>query len=101
MTEKTFLITLDDVKVCPHCSYARCNVKLIRLGSPRCNGELRDRPEYCPLVEHDIGMCHIKYKELSNGEEKDLESVATEAAKRIWPEELRSKVLLGLDEYDF
>lgn len=76
MTEKTFLITLDDIKVCPHCSYARCNAKFILFRSPRCNGELRDRPEYCPLVEHSIGECHIQYKE-------EQLKMADEAAKRV------------------
>jgi len=102
MSEKTFLVKMDDEYRC-RC-YAALDMECLNSEDGICcpsRGNLKKRPEWCPLIEHSIGECHIKYKELSNREEKDLESVATEAAKRIWPDELRSKVLLGLDEYDF
>lgn len=62
MTEKTFLINLDDTKVCPHCSYIqgcmRCtametdfDLLTMKLVICACTGELRDRPERCPLKE--------------------------------------------------
>jgi len=36
----------------------------------RCEGKLEARPDWCPLVEHSIGECHIKYKEKQKKDNK-------------------------------
>lgn len=67
MSEKTFLIKMDDTKFCDVREYGEVIGIFYCQKIPYCSckGNLNDRPEWCPLQEHSIGECHIKYKETS------------------------------------
>lgn len=70
MSEKTFLIKMAEKRTCSLTldgayGYKICGHADASFGYT-CQGNLKNRPVWCPLVEHDIGMCHIKYKEESN-----------------------------------
>jgi len=66
MTEKTFLITMDEV-----CDLSFMNI--CQRYQKDCSGEICYRPSWCPLVEHSIGECHTQYKEaqFKMAEERD------------------------------
>lgn len=67
---KTYQLKWETRKLCM-CRHKAVNSEKMSCSEPfnvgrECEGNLNERPEWCPLIEHDIGMCHIKYKEESN-----------------------------------
>jgi len=77
--EKKWLIELEEGQICPCCDVHRrsCNAKRWDDGwLLQCEGKLGVRPLLCPIEEHDISVCHEKYKE-------DAENMTCEASKRL------------------
>lgn len=71
MVERSFLITLDDSEICDHLELECMEPYCLRKSEYfKCNGDLKQRPELCPLVEHGIGDCHISYLEQMRSLEK-------------------------------
>lgn len=77
MTEKTFLVTMNMKERCKSIVETSSNDICWLMHNVGCGGELNNRPDWCPLVEHSIGECHTKYKEAQF-------KMAEEAAERGW-----------------
>jgi len=50
MSEKTFLVKMDDIEFCSNCLTFTHRTYCI-LNNKNCGGNLNNRPEWCPLVE--------------------------------------------------
>lgn len=58
MSNKTFLITMEDDQSCDYRGYSRIDRLFFcsRTDLKPCGGWLKERPEWCPLVEvEDLG----------------------------------------------
>ena len=53
MSEKTFLVTMDDTKFCDLREYGECTGIFYceKCHYKKCIGNLKARPEWCPIVE--------------------------------------------------
>lgn len=73
MTEKTFLVTMNDDSRCVAFLGTSLNTVCRLARRSGCDGCLNDRPSWCPLVEHGIGDCHVKYLEQMGNLDKESE----------------------------
>ena len=76
MTDKIFLIKMVSNHSCDFCrvnkEYQLECVKIRDL----CAGNLNCRPKWCPLVEHDISICHDEFNAIGD-------NLAYEATKKM------------------
>lgn len=80
MSEKTFLVKMDDATNCRHSRFmygiGKGCTAFYDGAFHECPGDLNNRPDWCPLVEHDISVCSEKYKE-------ECEALHRQATERL------------------
>jgi len=60
---KQFIVEMDEGKFCDYVRYHGNNeFCCTKIGHDAiCNGDVNNRPEWCPMKEHDLSECYEKY----------------------------------------
>ena len=70
---KTFMIKIDLNERCPCCRLADCECLYLKEPDGDCDGDMSDRPDWCPLVEI-LGYIPADQKKLNFGGNDDQKS---------------------------